>query len=593
MSDVDAGFDGPRVSIVTPVFDPDPEHLRACLDSVRRQTLGACVHVLVDDGSTRPDVRAMLDDAASRPGVRVIRRREQGGIVAATSDGIAAAAGEFVAFLDHDDVLRHDAIELMLAATDPSVTARATGSVGEPVDLVYSDHDFIDARGDHLGACLKPQWSPERLRNQNYITHFVMARRSLVDAVGGIRDGYDGAQDHDLLLRLGEQARRIVHVPEILYHWRQAPTSVASGADVKPWAFDAGRRAVQDHCDRIGLDAEVERTAHQGVYRVRRRPSRPEPLVSVLIPTRGSSGKVWGVTRCFVVEAVRSIVERSRWTHLEFVVIVDSATPDPVRTALADLLGDRLTLVEFTEPFNFSAKINRGAEASSGEYLLLLNDDTELIDPDSIEALVGLVAGPAEGLDGRSGDVGLAGAKLLFDDETLQHGGHIYFQGPHHALTGSRRDSPGPLPLMPLAVERECSGVTAAVALVRRTVFDEVGGFPEELPLNYNDVDFSLRIRAAGHRVVWTPYSEWFHFESRTRVGAVQPHETDYIEQRWSDDLRRDPYYHPRMLPRAFDWLVWPSDEPMRIGIQFDDTTGERSVTDRLKTLLGFPKPIG
>ena len=590
----------PTVSIVTPVFDPDPRHLAACLESVRRQTRSV-QHVLVDDGSTRAGVEELLDDAARRPDVVLVRRAQQGGIVAATNDGLARVTGEFVGFLDHDDVLRSDAVEVMTDAVlddDPTSGVRVIGPPGDPIDLVYSDHDFLDADGDHLGPCLKPAWSPERLRSQNYITHFVMARTETVRAVGGARPGFDGAQDHDLVLRLGEVARRIAHVPEILYHWRQAPTSVAAGGDAKPWAFDAGHRAVADHCARIGLAAEVDDTDVAGVYRIRRGTTRPEPLVSVLVPTRGSSGRVWGVNRCYVYDAVRSILERSTHTNLEFVVVVDDDTPPSVVTALSDLLGDRLVLVEHRGVFNFSVKMNEGAAAASGEYLLFLNDDTELIEPESISTMLGIIEGPSEGVDGRWGDVGMVGAKLLFDDGTVQHGGHIYFQGPHHACTGRSGDSPGPAPLHPLAVERECSGVTAAVALVRASVYHQVGGFPEQLPLNYNDVDFSLRIRAAGHRIVWTPHALWYHFESRTRVGAVVPTEVDYIESRWSDQLARDPYYNPGLSPMRFEWLIWPLPEPMRAGIVFDDDrpgdqgTGRRRIAPWLRSLLGFPSPM-
>lgn len=567
---------GPTVSVVTPVFDPDPDHLAACLASVERQTMRRVEHVLVDDGSTRAGVAEILESAAARPHVRLLRRREQGGIVAATNEGLGAATGEFVAFLDHDDMLHVDAIECMIAAT-----------AGGGVDVVYSDHDFLDVTGEHLGPCLKPQWSPERLRNQNYVTHFVMARRALVGEVGGLRVGFDGAQDHDLMLRLGERARQIVHVPEILYHWRQAPSSVAAGVDAKPWAFDAGVRAVTEHCERIGLDADVEFTDREGIYRVRRRAPGPEPLVSVLVPTRGSSGKVWGVNRCYVVEALRSVADRSTYQNLEFVVIVDDDTPNPVIASLRDLFGDRLTLVEHHGAFNFSTKMNEGAAAASGDFLLFLNDDTELIEPDSITTLVGIVNGPAEGLDGCSGRVGMAGAKLLFDDGTLQHGGHVYFHGPHHALTGWPGDSPGPAPLHPLAVERECSGVTAAVALVSTEVFDDVGGFPEALPLNYNDVDFSLRIRAAGHRIIWTPHATWHHFESRTRVGDVLPEETAYVEQRWAYELRNDPYYNPRFAPLWFDWLEWPLEDLPWVG---HGAERPETLFDRLRAKLGRPR---
>ncbi len=360
--------------------------------------------------------------------------------------------------------------------------------------------------------------------------------------------GYDGAQDHDLVLRLTERARHVAHVPLVLYHWRQSPASVTSSSDNKRWAFEAGVRAVADHCDRVGIDAAVEMTAEDGCYRVIRQLD-DEPLVSVVIPTRGTSGRVWGTSRAFVVDAVRSLLERSTYLNLEFVVVYDTATPVPVLQALDRLLGDRLVLVGYDRPFNFSEKMNIGALRATGDLLLLLNDDTELIEPTSVATLVSHVM--ADG-------VAMAGAKLLFADGTLQHGGHVYHHDLMHICFGWGGDSPGPWPLRPLAVERECSGVTAAAAMVERSAFVDVGGFAEELPLNYNDVDFCLKLRAAGHRIVWTPWASWYHFESRTRQSVLRPEEYEFINARWHREINHDPYYNPNLEPGHHDWLERP-----------------------------------
>lgn len=532
----------PRVSVLTPVHDPEPADLAACLRSVREQTLGDWEHVLVDDGSTRVEVLHLLAEAAADPRVRLVTRLSRGGIVAASNDALAAATGELVALLDHDDELDPDALAAMAATF-----------ADEDVGMAYSDHDMIRGDGRYVTPSYKPDWSPERLRGQNYITHLVVARKALVDEVGGFREGYDGAQDHDLVLRLGERARRVAHVPRVLYHWRQSPASVTSGSN-KPWAFEAGVRAVADHCARVGIDATVETTAHEGCYRVVRRVTE-RPLVSVVIPTRGGSGRVWGMTRAYVVDAVRSILERSTYGALEFVIVYDADTPEPVLDALRRLTGSSLTLVRYDEPFNFSAKVNLGVTHASGELLLLLNDDTELIEPDSIEVLVGHLQTPG---------VAMAGAKLLFADGTLQHGGHVYARDIGHACFGWPGDSPGPWPLRPLAVERECSGVTAAAALVHRAAFDEVGGFTPELPLNYNDVDFSLKLRAAGHRIIWTPWAVWYHFESRTRTSVLRDEEYGFVNQRWHYEINNDPYYNVNLAPGRSDWLErpWRSGAP-------------------------------
>ncbi len=258
---------------------------------------------------------------------------------------------------------------------------------------------------------------------------------------------------------------------------------------------------------------------------------------------------MWGATRCYVYEAVRSLVENSTYTELEFVIVHDAETPTPVLEALAAMPDVAMTLVPYDAPFNFSAKINLGAEHASGSLLLMLNDDTELVEPASVEVLVGHLQMP---------DVAMAGAKLLFGDGTLQHGGHVYSGQPNHVCVGWRGDSPGPWPLQPLAVERECSGVTAACALVRKSAFEAVGGFPTELPLSYNDVDFSLKLRRAGHRIVWTPWAVWYHFESRTRDSRVLPEERAWLDARWTVELSNDPYYNPNLVPRRHDFLELP-----------------------------------
>ncbi len=529
----------PTFSVLTAVFDPVPEHLASCLASVDAQTFGHWEHIVVDDCSTDVAVGHVLD-AHRDPRRRVVRRRENGGIVAASSDALSAATGEFVVLLDHDDVLEPVALERIvecLAATDDP---------GD-VDLVYSDHDLLRADGRTASPVYKPDFSPERLRNHNYITHLVVVRRESLDAVGGFRAGLDGAQDHDVLLRVSERSGAVLHVPEILLHWRQSPASVSASTGNKPDAYAAGRRAVSEHLERVGLDAEVEPGPFDGVYRIRRRVSG-RASVSVIIPTRGSRGRVWGRTRVFVHEAIASMLaDPARSVDVDVVLVVDSGSDPVVVRGARELLGDALTVVDYAERFNFSRTINQGVAASSGEYVLLLNDDTELVAPGSVEEMVGLA---------RQADVGLVGAKLLYADGTLQHGGHVYNDTIDHALRGWPGDHPGPNRL--LAVERECSGVTAAAAMLRRDVFDEVGGMSEELPVNYNDVDLSLRVRATGRRVVWTPHACWWHFEAQSFDHPIDASELVTIRRDWSQELSHDPYYNPNLAPGRTDWLERP-----------------------------------
>jgi GT2 family glycosyltransferase len=277
---------------------------------------------------------------------------------------------------------------------------------------------------------------------------------------------------------------------------------------------------------------------------------RGNPLVSVIVPTRGSRGTVWGRERSYVTDALHSVEQQSTYRNLEYVVVADTDTPAAAVDALRSVPG--LTVVPYDGPFNFSDKVNRGVVASRGEYVLLLNDDTELIEPDSIRVMVAL----AQDTDARYGDVGMVGAKLLFSDGTLQHGGHVYHGEMMHALIHWPGEHPGPGRV--LAVERECSGVTAAAALLPRRVYDEVGGLPVDLPVHFNDVELSMKVRAAGYRILWTPYACWYHFESRSRTDRATMDEWNRIDRRWHDRLHHDPYYNVNLAPKRADWLELP-----------------------------------
>ena len=537
----------PRFSVLTTVYDTEPDHLRACLASVDAQTEQSWEHIVVDDCSQRPEVRAVLAEFDGQSGRRtVIYRSDNGGIAAASNDALAAACGEFVVLLDHDDVLTVDALAAM------------GGHLRGDADVYYSDHDLLRPDGRCTSPMYKPDFSLERLRNHNYITHLVVARRTVVDQVGGFRSGFDGAQDHDLLLRLAEVSAPFDHVPEVLLHWRQSPASVASDSMSKPEAYNRGARAVGDHLTRCGIDATAEPGKYAGIYRIRR-PVRDRPTVSVIVPTRGSRGRIWGAERIFVHDAVASLLritgqheragaELVGGIDLEIVAVIDEGTDAVVERGLRSIAGDALTVVTYGRPFNFAEKINVGVAASSGDYVLLLNDDTELLNPGSLQEMVGLA---------QDRSVGMVGAKLLFEDGRLQHGGHVYHRGfISHALLGWPGDHPGPY--RALAVERECSGVTAAAALLRRDVFDEVGGMNEAFAVNYNDVDFSLRVRASGRRIIWTPHASWYHFEQQSGEHPILDEEILTVQQLWGRDIDVDPFYNPNLAPGRTDWLELP-----------------------------------
>ncbi len=524
----------PRFSIVTPVFNSPAHLLTSCLRSITSQTFGDWELCVVDDASTAHHICEVLKQAAAvDPRIRVQRRQTNGGIVAASNDAIAMAEGEFVVLVDHDDQLTPDALAEMAAVLtgDPSI------------DYAYSDEDKIGPDGQRFEPFLKPDWSPERLRSQNYCCHLSVIRRSLVVDVGGFRSGFDGSQDHDLILRVTEKARTIAHIPKILYHWCVTPGSVAGDATAKPYAFEAGRRAVAEHCVRVGIDAEVTMPDTPGWYRVRRR-QLVQPSVSLLIPTAGAAATIWGVNRVHVLACIDSIRTRSSYSNFDIHVAVDPTTPESVVQELGARVDERLVVHHVEGPFNFSAVMNHLAAASTGEVLVLLNDDTEVISSDWLETMVGLAT---------ERTCGAVGARLLFADGRLQHGGVLLNGHALHAFSGWNGDHPGPGGL--LAIQRECSAVTAAALATRRSVWEQLGGFDTDFAVAFNDVDYCLRAADLGLRTVVTPFAVLHHFESATRPGSASASEDALLEQRWGHRLRSDPFGHPRLAPYRGDWL--------------------------------------
>jgi len=521
----------PRFSICTPVHDPPLDLLVACLDSVAAQTCDDWELCLVDDGSRRPEVLAELRErAAGDARIRLAERPEAGGIVSASNAALDLAAGEFVVLLDHDDRLEPDALELVATALDDDPT----------IDYVYTDEDKLAPDGTVYDVFHKPDWSPERLRSQNYCTHLSVLRRELVAEVGGFRAGYDGSQDHDLILRVTERARTVHHVAAVLYHWCITPGSAAGDVGAKPYAREAGRRAVADHFGRLGIDATVEHLATPGHFRsIRRSPSLPS--VSVVIPTVGTSKPVWGIDRPLVLTAIESLLAVTDHPDVEVCVVADPHTPPDV---LAALHGLDCSVIAGAGDFNFSTRCNQGAAATTGDVIVFLNDDTLVEQADWLRTMVGYFV---------EADVGVVGARLLYADGTLQHGGLLLNEQPLHIFHGFGGDDPGPFGL--LEIDREVSAVTGAVLATPRALFDELGGFPEEFPVAFNDLDYCLRVRATGRRIIWSAQATLFHFESQTRPGDADPADVARLYERWGSELRADPYGNVAFAPKQAVWL--------------------------------------
>lgn len=539
--------DAPRFSVITPVYDTPADVFWAMVGSVLNQSFGDWELCLVDDRSPSPHVTELLDQVEGMdPRIRVSRRAENGGIVAASNDAVAMARGEFLALLDHDDELHPDALRLVEEALREEPEA----------DYAYTDEDKIDRAGRHSGPFFKPDWSPERMRTQMYTCHLSVFRRSLVEAVGGFDPEFEGSQDWDLVLRATERARAVVHVPRVLYHWRMLEGSTA-GADesAKPWAFEAGTRAVQAHLERIGMPARVTHDPDdRGVYHLDPELTS-EPLVSIVIPTAGQVREVRYEPVVLISHCLRSIVETSTYENYELVVVADTPAEPALLAELREIAGERLRLVSYEKPFSYSDKVNVGAAAARGEHLLLLNDDIEVATPSWIERMV-----MYSGLDG----VGAVGGRLLLQDGRLQHVGVRFENGlPGHHYWGFRGDFRGYANTVRTA--QNCLAVTAACLMTRRQLFEQLGGLSDEFPVNYNDVDYCLRLREAGKRTVYDPDLRMFHFESSSRSSAVNEWEKQLFRERWLRFTDPDPYSNPQLrheLPRPSSKFSWMRRRP-------------------------------
>jgi GT2 family glycosyltransferase len=534
----------PLLSVIMPVFNSDERWLRAAIESVENQLYTNWELCIADDHSSNPRVGEVLREIQAREGrVKLHFRDVNGHISAATNSALALASGEFIVLLDHDDVLPRHALAAVVHELNRHPDA----------DIVYSDEDRLDESGRRYDPYFKPDWNPELFYGQNLISHLGVYRASMVRQVGGFREGFEGSQDYEMAFRVIEhtQPSRIRHIPLILYHWRAIPGSAALDVDQKSYATDAARLAVQAHFGRTGVDATIEPAPRAAYYhRVRYRLPEPRPHVTIIIPTKD---RVDLLSRC-----VDSIVTRSTYGAFD-IVIVDNGSSEPASRSYFEQVQQNacVSVLGLDEPFNFSRINNEAAARARGPFLCFLNNDTEVISGDWLEEMVSLAV--------REG-IGAVGAMLYYPSNTMQHAGVVLGLGgiASHAHRGQRRGMPGNYGRA--ALTQTMSAVTAACMVIRKTVFDAVGGFDETLAVAYNDVDLCLRLGAKGFRNVWTPFAELYHFESISRgddlQGANRPRflaESQAMRDRWKGLLTADPYYNPNLsLSRADLWLAYP-----------------------------------
>ena len=459
------------------------------------------------------------------------------GIAGNTNAAIQMATGEYLALLDHDDLL------------EPDVLFETAKKIKEKrADIIYTDEDKISADGkEYFQPHFKPEFNLDLLRSNNYICHFFVVRRAIAEKAGGFRQEFDGAQDYDFIFRCVENSKEIVRIPKILYHWRTHRQSTADNPASKLYAFEAGKRAIEAHLKRAGEAAEVFHTKDYGFYRVKYQ-VEGTPLVSIVIPNKD---EISTLKKC-----LESVWEISTYKNIEILIVENNSEKQETFEYYKKIDGKRnVRVLYWKEAFNYSKINNFGISHAKGEYIICLNNDMEVIAPDWIEELLGHC---------QRAEVGIAGARLYYPDNTIQHAGVVIGMGgvAGSMFVGMDRRRTGYL--HKAGIQQDLSAVTAACMMVKKNVFQEVHGFEEKLAVAFNDVDFCLKVREKGYLVVYDPYAELYHYESKTR-GAEDTKEKvkrfqgeiQYMKEKWMTLLKKgDPYYNPNLSLKKWDYSL-------------------------------------
>jgi GT2 family glycosyltransferase len=517
----------PLISVVLPVSNPKREWLEAAVNSVLEQSYARWQLCVCDDGSEDASVARYFGALAESDNrVRFTRSDHRGGIAAALNAAGSLATGDFVAFLDHDDVLHRYALHYAAEVLQDRSVA-----------VVYTDENDIDEDGRPVLTRFKPGWSPDLLLSCMYFGHLFVVARDIIEKAGWFRSCCDGAQDYDLALRITVEQVRVRHIPLPLYHWRRHAASTASSAAAKPYTHAAGRKALEDALCQRGAVATVEDGPLANTYFVRRKISG-NPLVSIIICSRNPK---------LLAKCLRSLASHTGYSHRELIVIRHEGAPSPGFDSVLNRFG--ATGIRYTGAFNFARMNNAGVEAAHGDQLLFLNDDVQALQSDWLEYLVAHVQRP---------EIAAAGAKLVYPSGAIQHAGIAtgIMEGAGHPGRGLFRSDEYPW----LDLTRNVSAVTGACLGIRKSVFRELAGFDEVFPVNYNDVDLCLRARQAGYLIVLEPRAVLRHDECRSRTRGTRYEERERFYDRWGDVLNApDPYYSP-LFDRATEKIrIWDS----------------------------------
>lgn len=527
----------PLISILVPVYHTPEEFLKQMIQSVRKQTYGNWELCVANaDPADRRTAEILAVAASKDPRIKITDVPENEGIAQNTNAALKIAAGEYVGLLDHDDLLTPDALFEVV---------KAVNEQGRP-EALYSDEDKVTTDlSERFQPHMKPDFNKDLLRSNNYITHFFVASKNLADRVGGFDGAYNGAQDYDFILRCTEQAEGIVHIPRILYHWRVHKASTADNPASKMYAFDAGKRAIEAHLKRCMEPGTVSHTKDLGFYKVKY-PVKGSPLVSIIIPNKDESETL--------AQCLESI-ERSSYQNYEIIIVENNSEKEETFAYYEKIQSDRIRIVFWPDEFNYSAINNFGASEAKGDYLLLLNNDVQVITEDWLEELLS---------NCQREDVGIVGAKLFYPDDTIQHAGIVIGIGgvAGAVFTGLPGVYSGYL--HKASIQQDLSAVTAACMMVKRSVYEELGGLEEKLKVAFNDVDFCLRARDKGYLVVYNPEVKLYHYESKSRgtedskekIRRFQ-NEIEYMRSHWLKLLKEgDPMYNPNLTLTKWDYSL-------------------------------------
>ena len=532
----------PKISFVVPLYKTPEKYLRRLTESFQEQTYSNWELCFSDGSGAQSPLTELLKELTAKDNrIKYVSHEESLQISENTNSAIEIATGDFIAFADHDDELTPNALfECVKAINEKPQTL-----------VIYTDEDKMSMDGHKFfQPHFKPDYNPDLLCTVNYICHLFVVSRKVIEKVGGLRSEFDGAQDYDFVLRCVEAVKdeEICHIPKILYHWRCHEDSTAENPESKLYAFEAGRRAVQAHYERTGIHAEVFKGEYLGLYRTKFIRDH-DPLISIIIPNKDH---IDDLKRC-----MGSIEQKSTYKNYEYIIVennsTDSATFEYYKKLEAE--NPKVRMVYWDGVFNYSAINNYGASFAKGEYLLLLNNDTEIINPDCLEELLGYCMRK---------DVGAVGARLYYEDDTIQHAGVVIGFGgiAGHCFVQQKRGTTGYCHRIICA--QDYSAVTAACMMVKKSAFDAVGGLSEELAVAFNDIDFCMKLRKAEYLIVYNPYAELYHYESKSRGLEDTPEkvarfnkEIATFEKKWPEILENgDPYYNPNLTLKSQDFSL-------------------------------------